>query len=632
MEPTSLKPGTQVGHYVIERLVAVGGSAVVYQARDPRACRNVAIKLLLHGTAVDRERERRLFHEARAYTRLVHPRIVTLYEVGEHESNPFLVMEWVDGTTLADRLATGAMDAHECLRVMEQVADGLSASHALGLAHRDIKPANIMLTPEGDAKLLDFGLAKQVSPGAVLPKSWVTSDGAILGTPAYMSPEQVHGKELTVSADVFAFGAVLYEALCGSPAFGRDSTLETLNAVSQSQAKPLPRLRSEVGKGLTELVERCLAFNPEDRPRDARELVVELARLAQNEHAGSSTARSRFLQIAAGIVGAALLGLVCWLLPGLPTGEPSPCCGARILPADGSMPVITSDGSAVVYCSTDNREIWLSPIGTSNPEMVWAGHDRISGLCLTPDRRQVLFAATEDRGSPWIWEVPIDGGLPRKITRGYAPTVSPDGAMIAALLELTGHVHQLVICRRDGTERRMLTSFEGSAVPLSCQFSGSGETVIVSLTDGVRWSRLIQVDVATGAPEQITKIRGVSTRGLALSTDLNVALWCLRPLGSAPIMLYATDLGDGTTRVVYPGPGLASYPSITADGGSLVLEMKLREPELVEVPVAPESKIPSASIRVLSGTRGGSQPRVSPDGTKIVFESARGDLWVLERT
>jgi Tol biopolymer transport system component/tRNA A-37 threonylcarbamoyl transferase component Bud32 len=624
-----LEPGTQVGHYVIERLIAIGGSAMVYQARDPRACRNVAIKLLHPGPESDRERSRRLLHEARAYTRLIHPRIVTLFEVGQYEGSPFLVMEWVTGTTLADRLAKGPLDEHECLKIMEQVADGLSAAHAVGLAHRDIKPANIMLTPEGNAKLLDFGLAKQVAPDQIFPKSWVTSDGAILGTPAYMSPEQVQGGELTVATDVFAFGAVLYEMLCGAPAFRRESTIDTLNAVSLVQARPLPRCRSRVGKGLAGLAMDCLQITPADRPRDARDLVVELANLTHRRK-GSTNGRY-WLPAVAGTLGIILATLIWWIIPGATTGGLSPARGAHMLPADGQMPVITSDGSAVVYCSTDNRELWLAPTGTSNPEMVWAGKHRITGLSLTPDDRYVLFAAAEGFGPSWVWEVSIDGGVPRKITRGYAPTVSPDGAMIAALQELTGHFHQLIVCRRDGTERRVLTSFEDLATPLSCAFSFSGETIITLLTDGVRWSRLVAVNVVTGTPELIAKVRGVPVNGLALSKKLNVALWCLRPPGSGQTMLCGTALEGGTTRIVFPGPGLASYPSITSDGTSLVLDIGLRESELVEVPVNPKSPSPSSSIRVLSGTRGGSQPRVSPDGTRMVFQSARGDLWILER-
>ena len=632
MEPASLQPGHRIGHYVVERLVAVGGSSEVYRARDPRAARDVAVKWLRRTDALDGARQRRLLHEARAYTRLVHPRIVTLYEVGEHGGRPFLVMEWVDGITLAERLEKGRLETQEALRVMTQVADGLSAAHALGLAHRDVKPANIMLTSEGDAKLLDFGLAKQVEEGEPVFQSLVTTDGALLGTPAYMSPEQARGLPLTLASDVFSFGVVLFEVLTGRSAFGRPSTLETLNAVAGGRVTPLPRMKGRVGRGLARLAARCLEPKPEDRPRDARELIVELQRLGRPGGVVVGPRSRGRLGVCLAAVAAALAMLIGWqvLRPG--QGQAAPGRGARYLSVDGSLPVLSADGSAVAYTSVDNREIWFSPLGHGNPELVWAGHDKISGLALAPDTRHALFAAVPHGGPPWVWEVPLDGNLPRKVTQGFAPAVSPDGRWVAALVELADRGRQLVVCRRDGTERRVLATFERALRPLSCAFAGDGGSIVVVLTDGVRWSRLVRVGCSDGGVDIVTEVQGVAEKGIAVVSSANSVLWCLQTSVSSDYFLSATDLKTGFTGLLYPGPGTASHPSVSADGSSILVDLRAREQEIVEVQADPEGDESSSSYRVLSGTRGASQPRVSPNGDRVVYRSVRGDLWIRERT
>ncbi len=631
MDSTSLPPGTTIGHYVIERLVAVGGSASVYQARDPRACRTVAIKLLLDDPSVDSERGRRLLHEARAYTRLVHPRIVTLYEVGEEQGRAFLAMEWVEGVTLAERLAGGPLSEEDALRVMSQVADGLSAAHSLGLAHRDLKPANIMLTPEGDAKLLDFGLVKPVATEGGLPQSWVTVDGALLGTPAYMSPEQVRGETLRLASDVFSFGVIMYEMLGGEPAFSRASTLETLNAVAEVTYEPLPRPRSALGKALHFLMERCLNREAEARPRDARELVVELQRIESGLH--PTPGRSSF-SVRAAVLGAVLalvVGTGLWWAAGFTGPPPSPMQGVRELAVDGSLPVISPDGGSVVHCSPDLREIWLSPVGVGNPELVWAGAEPIESLGLTPDGRWVLFAAAGHQGPSWVWEVPIDGGLPRKVTRGCALAVAPDGQTIAAFERHGAQDHRAVVCRRDGTERRLLATFTSSMVPKACSFSDDGSELVVVLTDGLRSSKLMVIDVSDGHQREVATVRGVAGVGLAVATEQNCALWCLRTTAMSTAMVVVSSLADGVTHGLYPGPGLASFPSISADGTKIVFQVQQHLSELVEVEVDPNSGIPNSTVRVLSGTRGAGQPRLSPDGRRLTFQSARGDLWVMDR-
>ena len=245
-----LTPGTRLGPYELQALVGAGGMGEVYRARDTRLDRTVAIKVLSEQSVRLRERFDR---EARTVSRLNHPHICTLHDIGREGDVDFLVMEYVDGETLAARLARGPLPLEEALRAAVQTADALARAHAAGIVHRDLKPANIMLT-KGGVKLLDFGIAKMLAPDdvaaadAVTRSDALTTEGTILGTLQYMAPEQLEGRSLDGRTDIFAFGAVVYEMITGRPAFHAGSSASTIAAIlgvtppSPSSVRPdLPR-------------------------------------------------------------------------------------------------------------------------------------------------------------------------------------------------------------------------------------------------------------------------------------------------------------------------------------------------------------------------------------------------------
>jgi serine/threonine protein kinase len=223
----ALSPSTRLGPYEIVALLGAGGMGEVYRARDTRLDRTVAVKILSPTLAADPQFCERFDREARAISQLTHPSICTLYDVGKHDGTAFLVMELLDGETLANRLKKGALPLGEALTIAMQIADALDAAHRRGIVHRDLKPGNMMLT-KGGAKLLDFGLAKTTAPGgtvavaglSMLPTTPpnMTAQGTILGTFQYMTPEQLEGRDADARTDVFAFGAVLYEMLTGKKA------------------------------------------------------------------------------------------------------------------------------------------------------------------------------------------------------------------------------------------------------------------------------------------------------------------------------------------------------------------------------------------------------------------------------
>jgi two-component system LytT family response regulator len=275
--------GKAVSHYKVLEEIGRGGMGVVYRALDTTLGREVALKVLALGAGRDPEQERRLKVEARAAAALAHPAVSVVYEIDEAEGAFFIAMELVRGRPLAALLAGAPMEPARALDLAIEVAEGLAEAHARGVVHRDLKPKNVMLTESGHAKIIDFGLAKLLRPrppfesGADTPAWGDTDPGRILGTAAYMSPEQVRGAEVDARSDLFAFGALVYEMLAGEPAFRRETGVETLHAVLK---EPAPRLRAE-GLGaaapvLQRVLDRCLAKAPADRYASASDLLADL--------------------------------------------------------------------------------------------------------------------------------------------------------------------------------------------------------------------------------------------------------------------------------------------------------------------------------------------------------------------
>jgi serine/threonine protein kinase len=291
--------GRTLKHYKIEALLGQGGMGVVYRALDVRLQRPVALKMLTPGLVSDPDRRTRFLREAQSAAALTHPAIAQVYDIDEADGGIFIAMEYVDGKTVSRLIADGELDLMGSVEVAFQVAEGLARAHESNIIHRDIKSDNIMVTKDGHAKLLDFGLAKLLEPaeepaGAAGPASRTltkphgqTIPGAVMGTISYMSPEQARGQNLDPRSDIFSLGIVLYEMVTGELPFKGDTPIDTMHAIAYEEAKPVTVMRRNLSPQVQRIVTRCLRKRPEDRYPDARVLGADLKRLKEDLETGS---------------------------------------------------------------------------------------------------------------------------------------------------------------------------------------------------------------------------------------------------------------------------------------------------------------------------------------------------------
>src|SRR4051812_42517943 len=287
----SLAPGFRLGPYEVISPLGAGGMGEVYRAKDTRLGREVAIKILPEAFARDPDRRARFETEARAASALHHPGIVTLFDIGTENGAVYLVSELVDGATLRE---SRPESLRRQLDIAAQIAEALAAAHAVGITHRDLKPDNIMVTREGRAKILDFGLARHVLTGGAgeTLTGVVTSPGTVLGTVGYMAPEQARGREADFRSDIFSLGAVLYELFAGRRAFDGESPVDTLSALVNKEPDELP---AAVPSGARQIVEHCLEKDPERRFQSARDLAFALRAVGGWSSAISATDESAVL-------------------------------------------------------------------------------------------------------------------------------------------------------------------------------------------------------------------------------------------------------------------------------------------------------------------------------------------------
>ena len=459
-----LPAGTRLGPYEVLSPLGAGGMGEVYRARDAKLSRDVAIKVLPAALAADTERLARFEKEARTASGLNHPNIVTIYEVGAVDGTSFIAMELVEGKTLRELLAPGALSLKRLLPLSAQVASGLARAHAAGIVHRDLKPENLMVTRDGLVKILDFGLAKLVPGGpdsdaTNLPTmTRGTEAGTILGTVSYMSPEQASAEPVDFRSDQFALGSILYEMASGKRAFQRKTAAQTLSAIIDDEPESLSRVAPKAPTNLVWIVERCLAKDPEERYGSTKDLARDLATIRDHSSgisvSGVEPPAARRIRVSRAALAAAALAVVGLVALGFLAGQRAQARRDRDTPPPARQPLtfrrgyvtgarFAPDGQTIVYSAAwdgNPSEIFETRVGSSESRS--RGIFPAGILAVSSQNEMAISLGCRNRWEPCfgtLARVPIAGGAPREVLDNVGSADwSPDGKEIAAVHVVEG--------------------------------------------------------------------------------------------------------------------------------------------------------------------------------------------------
>ena len=654
--------GRRAGNYEIGALVGAGGMGEVYRGRDTRLNRDVAIKALLPAVAGDAERLARFNREAQVLASLNHPNIAHIHGVEQGPAGPLLVLEFVDGPTLADRLATGALPIDEAIAIARQVADALEAAHERGIIHRDLKPANITVDDHGTVKVLDFGLARAVDPqssqaGELANSPTITSPamtqaGMILGTAAYMSPEQAKGRVVDKRSDVWAFGCVLYEMLTATRAFGGEDVTDTIAAVVRGEPD-WSKLPVNTPPQVRLLLKRCL-----EKDRKARISDIGVARFLLNETIGAETAtsaladpttpfRRSWIAGGAGLLAGALLALaVVWRVPGSPAGSPMPVrfvyapAGERPLVVQGNDRdiAIAPDGSFIVFRSVDTRELrsrlMIRAMDETEAREVPGTRNGRSPI-VSPDGRWIGFYADSE-----IRRVPVGGGEAHLICRVGGPvrgmSWGDDDHIVFAATDNNNVLWR--VAASGGAPSQLLAGPRNAPQIFGFPVVLPGAaTVLFSVFEGLT-SRIDALHLATGA--QTTVARGATDPAYLPSGHLVFAsTGSVSTEGGRPGVSVLAIRFDATRLETSGEPfTVAEQVSMGATGG--VNYAVSRRGDLAYVPRVAGTADMSRTLTwvdrkgvetpIDAPARGYATARLAPDGTRIALDvrDQGADIWI----
>jgi serine/threonine protein kinase len=453
-EQTRSLVGQPLGSYQVLSWLGSGGMGEVYRARDSKLRREVAIKVLPKPFVTDPDRLSRFRREAQLLASLNHPNIATVHGLEQSGSVHYLVMELVEGETLAERIErAGPLPISESLALCRQIAEGLEAAHEKGVIHRDLKPANVKVTPEGRAKVLDFGLAKAFGGNGSPPDATSgaarteldTETGMILGTPSYMSPEQARGKAVDKRTDIWAFGCVVYELLTGRQAFQGESSADCIVAVVEREPdwKALPTATSP---GIRRLLQRCLQKDVNRRLRDIGDARIEIEEALAAPNLPLPVRRRRLATVIAMTLVLLVLtaaGVIWWLTRLSITPPPLNLALTRLTWDSGltTDPALSPDGKLLAYASDRSGEghldIYVRQVGGGEPLRLTRGPGDKRQPSFSPDGTTIAFRSEQE--GPGIYVVSALGGAARRIAPGgHQPRFSPDGNWIAYMVQDAG--------------------------------------------------------------------------------------------------------------------------------------------------------------------------------------------------
>lgn len=671
--PPPMVPAT-LAHYRIVRPIGAGGMGEVFLADDTKLGRQVALKVLAHALAADPERRERFEREARAVAALNHPNIVTIHSVEEQDGVLFLTMELVEGKTLAELIPRGGMRLDQLLHIAIPLADAVGAAHQRGITHRDLKPANVMITDEGRVKVLDFGLAKLRAESpvdgltATMMTDQLTGEGRIIGTVAYMSPEQAQGKPVDARSDVFSLGILLFEMATGEKPFKGDTTVSVLSAILKDTPTSVTDLRQDLPRDVGRVLRRCLAKDPEDRYQTAKDLRNDLRSLKEDFDTGVVARDQTSTQVshtavlpraarrvrpavlfALAAVTALTVGGAWWWFARRPAATSVPAFSSlepmRPLTNTGTARIaaISPDGRYVVHDggSFDKPGLWMRQVSTvSSVQIVAPMAGFYQGLAFSPDGEAVLYVFTPDNSPvPSLFQIPLLGNVPpRRLVEDIStpPAFSPDGRRMAFMRDMPDGETVIVLANADGTGERRLASRGQPDVYFRARVAWSPDGTLIAAFVGEiprQRSRIVLVNVETGKEQEFSDARFDFGGQLVWLGDGSALVFdAIEQAGgrwNTDSQLWAIAYPAGTLRRI--NSDVASYTGVAATAGGRTL-VAVREEFRAGLWVAPEGDTARARpiIATSNGMEGAGGIDWTPDGRIVYSARTQGniDIWI----
>lgn len=643
--------GTSIARYKIVSLIGSGAMGDVYRAHDRALNRDIALKVLPPDLTGDRERVRRFAHEARAASALSHPHIVGIHEVGHAkpvinvhpiDQKParrpevhYISMELVEGETLREALQSN-MPLRRTVELLAQVADGLGKAHGAGIIHRDLKPDNILVSRDGYAKIVDFGLAKLTDTswnpiGADSPTlRALTAHGELLGTPAYMAPEQIVGKPLDGRADIFAFGCILYEAVSHARPFEAESFVDTLYKIIHEDPAPLGEVAPNTPPDLQRIVERCLAKDREARYQSIRDVAADL-----RQWHGESGARSAPMLAAGPVLPrinprvALLLALIVAvpILAFIFLGKGPENAGARAVTEEASVRRITSDGHAtqavispdsryVAYITWDanGRTLWLEQIATGRTIAIVPAKDAsYAGMSFSRDGEYIYFTRYDGGPLGTLYRIPILGGAAEPLVKDIdtRATLSPENKELAFIRDdFNKGTSTLIVANADGTNQHALAQFKMPDRAMQPAWSPDGSRIAA-----IQQSKIVSVDVNTGSVRSIkTDVTFDTLRGLGWRDDKTLVTAATTEEGSH-FRLWSVEADSGKTTALTSDLTELWGPTVSESGAITAMQV-MRKSNLFEVSTSTGVKQLTSGVGSATGASG-----VAWLGDRLVYGS-----------